>query len=115
MKITDSLGLNKNITSSQNDDIHNQCSSPIGSMDSIVVVESENGDRHDFTTLQVCETNLNFQNVTKYQLAVSKYIAVLTFVSKISSSSNIILHYTPTLYIHILSPMCVLYKYISPC
>ena len=96
MKITDSLGLNKNITSSQNDDIHNQCSSPIGSMDSIVVVESENGDRHDFTTLQVCETNLNFQNVTKYQLAVSNYIAMLTFVSKISSSSNIILHYTPT-------------------
>ena len=52
LKIIDSLGLNKNISTSQND-IHNQCSSPIGSMDSIVVVESENGDRHDFTTLQV--------------------------------------------------------------
>ena len=80
MKITDSLGLNKNITSSQDDDIHNQCSSPIGSMDSIVVVESENGDRHDFTTLQVCETNLNFQNVTKYQLPVSNKLHCYAYI-----------------------------------
>ena len=29
------------------------CSSPIGSMDSVVVVESKSGDRLDFTTIQV--------------------------------------------------------------
>lgn len=31
------------------------CSSPIGSMDSVVVVESKSGDRLDFTTIQVCK------------------------------------------------------------
>ena len=32
------------------------CSSPIGSMDSVVVVESKSGDRLDFTTIQVCKS-----------------------------------------------------------
>ena len=36
----------------------NQCSSPIGSMDSIIVVENESGDRQDFTTIQVGTTYL---------------------------------------------------------
>ena len=48
--VVDGLGFNRSSTQEPH---QNQCSSPIGSMDSIVVVESENGDRHDFTTLQV--------------------------------------------------------------
>ena len=94
MKITDSLGLNKNITSSQDDDIHNQCSSPIGSMDSIVVVESENGDRHDFTTLQVCETNLIFQvfsNIEKIHTrssAAALYVLISQTFSTLKSMQH---------------------------
>ena len=35
------------------------CSSPIGSMDSVVVVESKSGDRLDFTTIQVLSLMLS--------------------------------------------------------
>ena len=35
------------------DNATSPCSSPIGSMDSVVVVESKSGDRLDFTTIQV--------------------------------------------------------------
>ena len=44
---TDLMSRQKNFTQSL-------CSSPIGSMDSIIVVENESGDRQDFTTIQVC-------------------------------------------------------------